>query len=375
MFKENCPVYMYGKKLEYKQFEYLINRFKEAFSHASLSIEQAFNDLADIDATIESLKDEQSYLHYKTLSLSEKTIIINTVKQIIVFYQKRLGAIEENLDGTQKQVNRIYKDRFTYFNNYILYFLKFDENGKFDRIATLRNMEFLSYKLPLRKNFYDIAYNMQIDNLDAFDYAMKLDEINATEIININTLVNKSDVDKVVGFKKTNNEIFGASFSPVDKESVPREIQKLLYEYSKGFGMEILDPFEANISYEERYKRLDNIFKREAIFHIKFERIHPFNDGNGRTGRIILNFNLMKQGITPVLITDVMSPEYKKYINDFDIDSLSHMFSASSSQLMTNWISLIKGGMSFNKNEINVDNSVVAEIDGFVNLDEGKKRK
>ena len=47
MFKENCPVYMYGKKLEYKQFEYLINRFKEAFSPASLSIEQAFNDLAD----------------------------------------------------------------------------------------------------------------------------------------------------------------------------------------------------------------------------------------------------------------------------------------------------------------------------------------
>ena len=55
-------------------------------------------------------------------------------------------------------------------------------------------------------------------------------------------------------------------------------------EYKEGFGMDILDPAEEGISNEERMERTYLIFKREAIFHIRFERIHPFNDGNGRTG-------------------------------------------------------------------------------------------
>lgn len=61
---------------------------------------------------------------------------------------------------------------------------------------------------------------------------------------------------------------------------VPREIQKLLFEYKNGFGEEILDPNEPGISYDEKVNRIYKIFEREAKFHIIFERIHPFNDEN-----------------------------------------------------------------------------------------------
>ena len=73
MFKENEPVYIYGMKLDYRQFEYLLNRFKEAFAHASLSIEQAFKELSDIDFEIESKRDIVAFETYKKCPLMIKS--------------------------------------------------------------------------------------------------------------------------------------------------------------------------------------------------------------------------------------------------------------------------------------------------------------
>lgn len=42
--------------------------------------------------------------------------------------------------------------------------------------------------------------------------------------------------------------------------------------------------------------------ERAAIFHLRFEHIHPFIDGNGRTGRLLLNLELMKNGFLPINI-------------------------------------------------------------------------
>ena len=287
---------------------------------------------------------------------------MDTVRQIIVFYGNKYGVFNEKMDGTKEQIDRLYNEYFSYFDEYVLYFIKFDSNGNFDRVATLRNMNDLFLKLPQKRVAFDTAYNMQKDNLDAFDYSMGLKDISATEIVKINNIVNNSNVDKVEGFKKTNNDIFGASFTPVDKKMVPREIQKLLFEYKNGFGEEILDPNEPGISYDEKVNRIYKIFEREAKFHIIFERIHPFNDGNGRTGRILMNYNLLKQGIAPVLITNFMSRDYKKYINDFNVEELTKMLLSSSSQQMTTWVSFAKGGISLKDEIIKPDNSFLAKL-------------
>lgn len=53
-----------------------------------------------------------------------------------------------------------------------------------------------------------------------------------------------------------------------------------------------------------------------AMFHLKFETIHPFIDGNGRTGRLILNFELMKSGFVPI---NIKYKDRRRYYDAFKI--------------------------------------------------------
>lgn len=373
MFNKNEKVIVGGKSFDYDVFEYLLSRFKEAFSHSSLTIESAFRNLDEFDLALEDGKNQRSYDCYQALPNDKKKEVMDIIKSIIVFKGSKFGVFPDQLDGTQKQVDKLYHEYFEYFSNYVLYYSVFDENNNFDKIQTFHSLELLLYQLPSREIAYANAYNMQKDNLDAFDYAMSLKSISIPDIIKINSIVVRSDPDKVIGFKKTNNELFNASFTPVDKTMVPIEMQKLMNEYNNNFGEEILDPNEPGILPEERMNRTYKIFVKEALFHIRFERIHPFNDGNGRTGRILMNYNLLRQNIAPVIITNFMSNDYKKFINDFNVEGLTQLLVNSSSQQMANWVSIEKGGLSIKKSDISPDNSKLAELYGYKTDDQKVK--
>lgn len=51
-----------------------------------------------------------------------------------------------------------------------------------------------------------------------------------------------------------------------------------------------------------------------AWFHAKYENIHPFQDGNGRTGRMILFKESLRHGMVPVIIQDANKAEYTRYL-------------------------------------------------------------
>ena len=58
-----------------------------------------------------------------------------------------------------------------------------------------------------------------------------------------------------------------------------------------------------------------NIVEKLADLHIAFETIHPFIDGNGRTGRLIINLELMKAGYPPI---DIKFTDRMRYYDAFD---------------------------------------------------------
>ena len=67
-----------------------------------------------------------------------------------------------------------------------------------------------------------------------------------------------------------------------------------------------------------------------AEFHARYESIHPFQDGNGRTGRLLLFRECLKNGIVPVVIEDVNRNVYleslKEYREEKALDKLIVLF-------------------------------------------------
>ena len=66
----------------------------------------------------------------------------------------------------------------------------------------------------------------------------------------------------------------------------------------------------------DSYDSKNNITVRDiAMFHAEYENIHPFQDGNGRTGRMIILKQCLDHDIVPIIIRDVNKAEYSRYLN------------------------------------------------------------
>lgn len=124
---------------------------------------------------------------------------------------------------------------------------------------------------------------------DIIDEKSDLSELN---IKNIHSLIFKEiDSDNAGKYRTRNVVISGASQKPTDYINVPEKMEKLIYEY-KGWN---------------KYHPLI----RSALLHGEFVFIHPFIDGNGRTARLLMNFEAMKSGYLPIIIkADVRSKYY-----------------------------------------------------------------
>lgn len=77
--------------------------------------------------------------------------------------------------------------------------------------------------------------------------------------------------------------------------------------------------------YDYNHSVIEDPFLKESQFHIQFERIHPFEDGNGRTGRILINRGLMRSGVAPVVIPLEERAEYMEHLAASDYEGLADM--------------------------------------------------
>ncbi|MCO7127378.1 Fic family protein [Sporolactobacillus shoreicorticis] len=111
------------------------------------------------------------------------------------------------------------------------------------------------------------------------------------------------------------NVILGAEFHTVSAAETPFLIQQWV----------------DNLNY-----RLSSAQTDEACYlavnesHITFERIHPFSDGNGRTGRLLINYSLMQHDLPPVVTSSYKRTLYISYLAKEDGLGLSQFIQQES---------------------------------------------
>jgi len=123
-------------------------------------------------------------------------------------------------------------------------------------------------------------------------------EISESFIINLHKEIMKN-IDERVGYKNIPNIILGRKMNLTEPKEVPREMKKLLKWYNDN---------------KEKIYPLELAFK----FHHKFEKIHPFADGNGRVGRMLLNYILIKNRYYPIIIRKTHRNNYLKALEAAD---------------------------------------------------------
>ena len=100
-----------------------------------------------------------------------------------------------------------------------------------------------------------------------------------------------------------------AIYYPPDPQDVPRLMKKWVRE--------------ANIE----ATTVKELFEKIAASHVRFERIHPFSDGNGRTGRMIVNQQLINSGFLPVSIppTGKYREAFRRYDKNEDLSEMVYV--------------------------------------------------
>ena len=114
-------------------------------------------------------------------------------------------------------------------------------------------------------------------------------------ILKNGTSDSRKDCFAVGNYKKLPNEVGGMETAL--PEEVANKMKKLLSEYNN-----------------KEEKNFEDILD----FHVKFERIHPFQDGNGRVGRLIMFKECLKYNIVPFIIEDNLKMLYYRGLKEWD---------------------------------------------------------
>ncbi|MBR5427550.1 MAG: Fic family protein [Clostridia bacterium] len=210
--------------------------------------------------------------------------------------KKELDAKRPLTEGELERLNEEFTVEFTYNSNAI--------EGN---TLTLRETDLVLRGLtidqkPLKDHLEAVGHK------EAFDFVRELvrEKVPLTESVikQIHFLVLSDKKDDRGIYRRIPVRIMGAHHEPVQPYLIGPKMEQLLLDYAASE---------------------DHIVTKLARFHIEFEGIHPFIDGNGRTGRLLVNLELMKAGYPPI---DIKFTDRIAYYNAFDAYHVRHDLSA-----------------------------------------------
>ncbi|KKK79362.1 hypothetical protein LCGC14_2834280 [marine sediment metagenome] len=149
------------------------------------------------------------------------------------------------------------------------------------------------------------------------DTKAKEHELTLDTILSLHKMLMANIKDDIAGrFRKDNEWVRVANHIAPDPKEVVSRLEKMLAKHNSS-------------SYE-------NIIKRIAQLHLTFEYIHPFVDGNGRIGRVINNYLLIREGFVPMNIKFIDRKMYYEAFKEFEEKGITKIMEEIVGKALTN---------------------------------------
>ena len=208
------------------------------------------------------------------------------MNNILDFITNNKNYFEDYITRSTYHSNGIEGSTLTYADTYAILFNdnSFRINGEPREIYEAINHKY--------------AFNIVINFL-------KKEDTTLTEnfIKRIGVQINKNIKD-ISGYRKVQVFINGAEHIPPKPSEINTTMMYLVHNY--------------NHDIEE------DIFKKIALFHKNFERCHPFEDGNGRTGRLLINYELIRNNLAPIVIPKEERSKYFELLSANNATSIDN---------------------------------------------------
>lgn len=202
--------------------------------------------------------------------------------------KKELAARRPLTQGELERLREEFLIEFTYNSNAI-------EGNTLTLKETALVLEGVTIdQKPLKDHLEAVGHR------DAFLYVQEIvsknEPLTEAVIKNIHSLVLMNRPEDKGVYRRVPVRIMGAFTEPVQPYLIEPKITELLAD-------------------NEQRKKAMHPIERIARFHLEFEGIHPFIDGNGRTGRLLLNFDMLQNGYPAI---NVKFSDRKRYYEAFD---------------------------------------------------------
>ena len=207
---------------------------------------------------------------------------------ILDFILNNNNHLEDFITRSTYHSNAIEGNTLTYAETYAI--LYNDNTFKIESKEPRELYEAINHKKAL-----ELVFNNLQENNNIFDERF---------IKNLNEIINK-DIKDTEGYRTVQVFIRGSEHIPPAPEKIPNLMNYFIYNYN----------------HDEQ-----DIFYKIAKYHIEFEKIHPFEDGNGRTGRLLINYELIKNNIPPIVISKENRVKYFELLRNNDITNLAKWF-------------------------------------------------
>ena len=240
-------------------------------------------------------------------------------KSLIPIIEGKLELLKKRRPFTEGELERLNEEFLTEYT--------YNSNAIEGNTLTLRETDMVLRGLTIDQKSLKEHLEV-IGHKEAFDYVRQL----VSENVQISEKVIKDIHYLVLADKKEDRGIYrrvpvrimGAAHEPVQPYLIIPKMEELLVQYKNSN---------------------EDIVTKLARFHIEFEGIHPFIDGNGRTGRLLVNLELMKAGYPPI---DIKFTDRLKYYQAFDeyylknnISAMADMFARYLNQKIDLYLSIL----------------------------------